>query len=65
MKLVCEAPATVANLGPGFDSLALAVDLLDEFELDTGAEPAVVVASVLILVLDFFITKFLIGIKFA
>jgi homoserine kinase len=37
------APATVANLGPGFDSLALAVDLWNEVEADTDAPPAVTV----------------------
>jgi homoserine kinase len=36
-----RAPATVANLGPGFDSFALALDLHNEFVLDTGAEPGV------------------------
>ena len=39
MKLQAAAPATAANLGPGFDCLALALDLWNEFELDTGAEP--------------------------
>jgi homoserine kinase len=43
MRLLCRAPATVANLGPGFDSLALAVDLWNEVALDADAEPAVVV----------------------
>jgi homoserine kinase len=42
-RLVARVPATVANLGPGFDALALAVDLANEVELDTEAEPAVVV----------------------
>ena len=37
------APATVANLGPGFDALALAVDLWNEVEADTDAAPAVTV----------------------
>jgi homoserine kinase len=41
MKLRAAAPATVANLGPGFDCLALALDLWNEFELDTGAPPGV------------------------
>src|ERR1700758_1160314 len=31
--LVARAPATSANLGPGFDCLALALDLWNEFEL--------------------------------
>lgn len=42
-RLLARVPATVANLGPGFDTLALAVDLTSEVELDTGAEPAVLV----------------------
>jgi homoserine kinase len=33
----------VANLGPGFDCLALALDLANEFTVDTEAEPGVVV----------------------
>jgi homoserine kinase len=43
MRLRCRTPATVANLGPGFDSMALGVDLWNETSLDTGAEPAIVV----------------------
>lgn len=43
MKLRVAAPATVANLGPGFDSLALAVDLANEVVADTEAAPAVIV----------------------
>ncbi len=43
MRLRCRTPATVANLGPGFDALALAVELWNEVSLDTGAEPAIVV----------------------
>jgi len=41
MRLQCRAPATVANLGPGFDSLAMAVDLWNEVVVDTEASPAV------------------------
>ncbi len=41
MKLRALAPATVANLGPGFDCLALALDLWNEFVVDTDAEPGV------------------------
>jgi homoserine kinase len=37
MRLRVEVPATVANLGPGFDALGLAVDLVNNFELDTEA----------------------------
>lgn len=43
MRLTAVVPATVANLGPGFDALALALSLGNEVEVDTGAEPAVVV----------------------
>jgi homoserine kinase len=41
VRLSARAPATVANLGPGFDCLALALDLWNEFEVDTSAEPGV------------------------
>lgn len=43
MRLRCAAPATVANLGPGFDALALAVEVRNEVLVETEAEPAVVV----------------------
>jgi homoserine kinase len=43
MRLSVRAPATVANLGSGFDCLALALDLASEFTVDTEAEPGVVV----------------------
>lgn len=36
-------PATSANLGPGFDAFALALDLRSEVVVDTGAEPGIVV----------------------
>jgi homoserine kinase len=41
VKLLARAPATVANLGPGFDCLALALDLWNDFEMDTDAEPGI------------------------
>ena len=41
MKLRALAPATVANLGPGFDCLALALDLWNEFQVDTEAAPGI------------------------
>jgi homoserine kinase len=41
VKLRVAVPATVANLGPGFDSLALAVDLANHVLIDTDAQPAV------------------------
>ncbi|MDQ4004763.1 MAG: homoserine kinase [Actinomycetota bacterium] len=43
MPLLARVPATVANLGPGFDTLALALDLWNEVRLDPTAEPGVVV----------------------
>jgi len=43
MRLSVRVPATVANLGPGFDALALAVDLQNEVEVDTASPPAVTV----------------------
>ena len=40
------APATVANLGPGFDCLALALDITNEFVVRTGVEgPSVTVVG--------------------
>jgi homoserine kinase len=41
MSLVVTAPATVANLGSGFDCLALALDLESEFWADTDLPPEV------------------------
>src|SRR5439155_935834 len=41
MKLTVRAPATAANLGPGFDTLGLALDLVNEFALEADAEPGV------------------------
>lgn len=41
MKVTVRVPATVANLGPGFDCFGLALDLCNEVTLDTDAEPAV------------------------
>ena len=43
MRLTVRAPATVANLGPGFDCLALALDVANEFTVDTEAPAAVAV----------------------
>jgi homoserine kinase len=43
MLLRARVPATVANLGPGFDALAMAVDVENQVELDTEAQPAVLV----------------------
>jgi homoserine kinase len=41
VKVTVRAPATVANLGPGFDCLALALGLANEITAHTGAPPAV------------------------
>jgi homoserine kinase len=41
MRLTARAPATAANLGPGFDALGLALELWNEVEMDTDAPPAV------------------------
>jgi homoserine kinase len=41
VKLTVRVPATVANLGPGFDCFALALSLFNEVTLDTEADPAV------------------------
>jgi homoserine kinase len=43
MRLSVRVPATVANLGPGFDALALAVDVQNEVEIETEERPAVTV----------------------
>jgi homoserine kinase len=43
MRLRVRAPATVANLGSGFDCLALALDIRNDFTVDTDANPAVLV----------------------
>jgi homoserine kinase len=41
LKLTVRVPATVANLGPGFDSFGLALSLFNEIEVDTEGEPSV------------------------
>ena len=41
---VC-VPASSANLGPGFDSMALALDLLDEYEVQITGTPGVRVSA--------------------
>ncbi|HUG88799.1 MAG TPA: homoserine kinase [Actinomycetota bacterium] len=41
MRLIVRTPATAANLGPGFDALALALGLHNEVVCETPAEPAV------------------------
>ena len=41
MRFTARAPATSANLGPGFDCFGLALDLCNEVTLDTEREPGV------------------------
>jgi homoserine kinase len=41
MRFTARAPATSANLGPGFDCFGLALDLCNEVTLDTELEPGV------------------------
>jgi homoserine kinase len=41
MAFTVRVPATAANLGPGFDALALALDLWNEVEVDPEAPPAI------------------------
>ncbi|HXJ66920.1 MAG TPA: homoserine kinase [Actinomycetota bacterium] len=43
MRLRVEVPATVANLGPGFDAFGLAVGLSNVVTVDTDAEPRILV----------------------
>jgi homoserine kinase len=39
-QIIVRAPATTANLGPGFDSLGMALDLWAEVVISTGPAPA-------------------------
>lgn len=41
MRFTARAPATSANLGPGFDCFGLALDLCNEVTIDTDLEPGV------------------------
>ena len=41
MRLTARVPATAANLGPGFDCFGLALDLCNEFTVDTDSEPGI------------------------
>lgn len=45
MRVVARVPATVANLGPGFDAFGLALDLHNEVVADTDGPPSVDVAG--------------------
>jgi homoserine kinase len=42
MRFRVKAPASSANLGPGFDALGLALDLWNELDIDTSGEPGAV-----------------------
>ena len=42
MRVRVRVPATAANLGPGFDAFGMALELCNEFTVDTDAEPGVV-----------------------
>jgi homoserine kinase len=41
MRVTVRVPATSANLGPGFDSFGLALDLCNEITVDTDGPPGV------------------------
>lgn len=43
MRFSVKAPASSANLGPGFDTLGLALDLWNEVVIDTEGEPGAVI----------------------
>ncbi len=42
MRFRVKAPASSANLGPGFDALGLALDLWNELDIDASGEPGAV-----------------------
>lgn len=41
MRVTVRVPATSANVGPGFDCFGLALDLCNEFTVDTDVEPGI------------------------
>src|SRR5207244_13622163 len=41
VRLTLRVPATSANLGPGYDSFGIALDLCNEVTLESGADPGV------------------------
>lgn len=45
MRFTVRAPASSANLGPGFDTLALALDLWNEIDVDLGGVPGSIVVE--------------------
>ena len=42
-SVTVKVPATTANLGPGFDTLGLALSLYDELDVSPGPEPGATV----------------------
>lgn len=40
-RVLVEVPATSANLGAGYDALAIALDLVDRFEVEVKDEPGI------------------------
>ena len=45
MRFTVRAPASSANLGPGFDALGLALELWNEITVDTDSEGVVLAGS--------------------
>ena len=45
MRFTVRAPASSANLGPGFDALGLALDLWNEVEVDPEGEPGAILVQ--------------------
>lgn len=43
MRFTVKAPASTANLGPGFDAIGLALDLWNEITIDTAGEPGAII----------------------
>ena len=43
-SVTVKVPATTANLGPGFDTLGLALSVYDELEVTVRAQPGATVA---------------------
>ena len=47
MRFSVRAPASSANLGPGFDALGLALDLWNTIEIETGGDAPTLAPHVL------------------
>lgn len=58
MKLFLSAPATVANLGSGFDTFALAINMRNEVEIEEAKEFSVVENGIQVEGEDLFLTSF-------